>query len=1347
MVTAYSPILKLALPVQGELSGTWGDVVNDNITSMVEQAIAGRAVINTWTTNSHTLTTADGTTSESRCAMLEFTDTGTALSGAGTVICPTLSKIYIAKNASGQNVTLKTSGGTGILVPNGRTMFLFCDGTNVVEAVTSTTSLQLGTSTIVTAVLDEDNMASDSATSLATQQSIKAYVDSQVGANNELSEVLANGNTSGANDIIMTSGQKITVDTIDETTAAAGVTIDSVLLKDDGVNATNLEITNIKANDGTAAGSIADSTGVVTVLSSILTTADINGGTADGVIIGGTTPAAATVTNLIANTDLIIAGTTTITAVLDEDNMASDSATALATQQSIKAYVDAQVGTVDTLAEILAIGNTTGGTDIVASTTDKVQFRDAAIYINSSVDGQLDIVADTEIQIAATTIDVNGALDVSGTALVTGVLTTTAATVFNGGFTANAASTITTADNLDTLSLTSTDADADVAPNLRMYRNSGSPADNDQLGKIQFEGRNDNSEDVIYSEIINQIKDASDGTEDGRIALNSMVAGTLRARLDILPTETVFNDGSIDLDFRVESDTNANALFVQGSDGFVGIGTSSPGRTLDVVGTIRADGTSSTFALGGNSSTPSEGVAIHRPAANTMAFVTDSTERVRIDSSGNVLVGKTDTAFGTAGTVIKQTTGVTITRSAGDPLALNRLSTDGEIIGLYKDGAAVGSIGTVSGDLYIGNSTVGLRIDETSTDTISPFNPNTLAVRDAGIDLGYSAGRFKDLYLSGGVSNPAAGGTLTFGTVGTERMRINSSGNVGIGTSTSVANSKLNVTQGITARNDGPSINPYFQSYNANAGADLKTWRFGGDNSGQLIFQTVNDAYSAAATKVTISSSGNVGIGNASPTTALDVTGTVTADGLTVDASEANILGGSGSATTTLIIGSGTNTSGSIHGVQFRDRYGTAGFPDGQIGAFVQAERSGTSGDYDLVLGTTTDNTADAVQRLRISDGGDISFYEDTGTTAKFYWDSSAEGLGIGTSSPAARLDARTTHTSSDVTAANSNSTVIVGNSGVGNGIYNAIKFAGNQQDMYIMSFNNSTQASRRLGFFVGSVAGDAVADERLSIMGDGNVGIGTSSPANLLHLYKASGGNYSIIENTSGKAAFGVGSGGEVTISAESATNVIRFLNNSGATERMRIDASGNVLVGTSSQIGSEKFGILTTGTGVFAHWKSTGTSGNPQVFRISTGQLSGGIGSGRFITCDDGGSDKFFVTGAGVVNAASATITTISDQRLKENIRDLDDGLEKVLALKPRKFDWKENKGENIKNARGFIAQELELVFPDMISNWTDEPPEGEEPYKAVNANLIPTLVKAIQEQQAIITALETRLSALEG
>ena len=107
-------------------------------------------------------------------------------------------------------------------------------------------------------------------------------------------------------------------------------------------------------------------------------------------------------------------GAVTVTNILDEDNMSSDSATALATQQSIKAYVDAQQDTVDTFGEVLALSNTTSGTNVELTTTDKVQFRDAAIYINSSADGQLDIVADTEIQIAATTIDINGAINASG---------------------------------------------------------------------------------------------------------------------------------------------------------------------------------------------------------------------------------------------------------------------------------------------------------------------------------------------------------------------------------------------------------------------------------------------------------------------------------------------------------------------------------------------------------------------------------------------------------------------------------------------------------------------------------------------------------------------------------------------------------------------------------------------------------------------------------------------------------------------------------------------------------------------------------------------------------------------
>jgi hypothetical protein len=135
MTTAYTPILQLALPVTGELNGTWGDVVNNNITSMVEQAIAGLATVSTWTTASHTLTTANGTTDEARCAVLECSG---APGAAATVICPTFSKVYIIKNAvtGGYAVTLKTSAGTGISVPNGSTALLYCDGTNVVSGAT-----------------------------------------------------------------------------------------------------------------------------------------------------------------------------------------------------------------------------------------------------------------------------------------------------------------------------------------------------------------------------------------------------------------------------------------------------------------------------------------------------------------------------------------------------------------------------------------------------------------------------------------------------------------------------------------------------------------------------------------------------------------------------------------------------------------------------------------------------------------------------------------------------------------------------------------------------------------------------------------------------------------------------------------------------------------------------------------------------------------------------------------------------------------------------------------------------------------------------------------------------------
>ena len=132
--------------------------------------------------------------------------------------------------------------------------------------------------------------------------------------------------------------------------------------------------------------------------------------------------------------------------------------------------------------------------------------------------------------------------------------------------------TISTADNTDTLTLTSTDADANSGPNLNLYRNSGSPADNDVLGYLKFTGVNDNSEIINYARIRTDLTDASDGTEDGSFYIFAMNAGTERTRVSVLPSETVFNDESQNVNFRVESDGNTRAISILGDKYGLGVG-------------------------------------------------------------------------------------------------------------------------------------------------------------------------------------------------------------------------------------------------------------------------------------------------------------------------------------------------------------------------------------------------------------------------------------------------------------------------------------------------------------------------------------------------------------------------------------------------------------------------------------------------------------------------------------------------------------------------------------------------------------------------------------------------------
>jgi hypothetical protein len=807
MATQYTSILKLALPTQGELSGTWGDVVNDNITSMVEEAIAGRSVINSWAANSHTLTTADGLTSESRAAMLEFTDTGTALSGAATVICPTATKIYVCKNGAGQTVTVKTAAGTGVAIPNGETMFVFCDGTNVVQAVTSLTTLKVGTGIQVSTILDEDNMASDSATALATQQSIKAYVDAQITAQ-DLD--FAGDTGTGAVDL---DSQTFTVaGTANEIeTSASGQTITIGLptaIVVTTITTTNVQATNIKANDGTAAITIADSTGQVTVTDAVLTTADINGGTADNVTIGGSTAAAGSFTTLgasgtttlsgalaltgnldintnkfnvtavdgntliagtlgvtgnvdlnggaidgtvignstaaavtgttiVANTSIEIAGTTTVSSILDEDNMASDSDTALATQQSIKAYVDSQVVTVDTLAEILANGNTTGGNDILFADNDKAVFgagSDLQIYhdgsdsyithttggnffINDDGAGYLMMKGSDLYFRNPSNVDMihaqsggfvklyhNGVAKLSTTA--TGIDVT--GTVTMDGLTVDGTSTLSATD-----SATNT-----VTAGLKVGHNTSGTTANGFGSALEFEAENSTYSTVITnatieSVVTDQVQISSD------LNFYTKYNNSLQKRMS-------FNGGG-DISFYEDTGTTAK-LFWDASDETISIGsgTSSTATISAYSRTVSASLPSALRIIENTGASTYWDIGSDGGASPNLKFYVNAntTPKVTFTSSGNV-------GFGTSSPSTKG--------HFYSATSMDQLTVDG--IGAIEAGINFANGGTTYGQIYFNN--------------VSPYDMSVLQQ--------YSTG------------------SLIFGTNDTERMRIDSSGNVGIG--------------------------------------------------------------------------------------------------------------------------------------------------------------------------------------------------------------------------------------------------------------------------------------------------------------------------------------------------------------------------------------------------------------------------------------------------------------------------------------------------------------------------------------------------------------------------------------
>ena len=141
------------------------------------------------------------------------------------------------------------------------------------------------------------------------------------------------------------------------------------------------------------------------------------------------------------------------------------------------------------------------------------------------------------------------------------------------------------------------------------------------------------------------------------------------------------------------------------------------------------------------------GLTLVSPSTGTLAFGTSNTERMRLDASGNLLVGKTTTAIETVGINLFGTGRIISTADGDDVAVLNRKTSDGDIAVFKKDGTTVGSIGSISSDLYIAEGNSGLRFDGENNQILPA---STTASTDGTCNLGASSARFKDLYLSGG---------------------------------------------------------------------------------------------------------------------------------------------------------------------------------------------------------------------------------------------------------------------------------------------------------------------------------------------------------------------------------------------------------------------------------------------------------------------------------------------------------------------------------------------------------------------------------------------------------------------
>ena len=498
--------------------------------------------------------------------------------------------------------------------------------------------------------------------------------------------------------------------------------------------------------------------------------------------------------------------------------------------------------------------------------------------------------------------------------------------------------------------------------------------------------------------------------------------------------------------------------------------------------------------------------------------------------------------------------------------------------------------------------------------------------------------------------------------------------------------------------------------------------------------------------------------------TGLDVTGTVTADGLAVDGSQ-TIQSSSGGILTLKSTNTSADTNTILGQINFYNSDASGSSPNNAV--IIKSTGQSGGGNGDLFFNVTNSGVegGDPLPSMYIADTGDISFYEDTGTTPKFFWDASAEAFSLGGEgtlpasiggaagvtrtgyNPSGAVIGRTfigdgtgysfhfskriSSTTTDLVTIKDNGNVGIGTSspaGITAGITTLAisdagakttgdkagalsfitddtSFTGTYSDGVTTEISSISESSTGASYglaFATSTTGGAGRAERMRIDASGDVGIGTDSPGGKLSVRGTSG-----LGISDSHLAFGANQDAYITTGA---SGIVVFREHDGVstnTERMRIDANGNLLVGTTSITTDPGIQLFGSGS-IYTHIAGTSSADSMRFYRNNA------------------------QVGAIVTTGTTTAYNTSSDARLKENIADAESASERIDAIQVRQFDWK---ADGSHQDYGMIAQELLEVAPEAVSG----DPESDDMMGVDYSKLVPMLVKEIQSLRARVAQLE--------